>query len=486
MKKSPNGIKFILFGLAGFMWFLLVSEPILAFRQQQNFFNSHESGKPAFAFSKTHLKIPPRVRETETYLSEHPRLKRNLQIEILPAENGFESSWLFYDNWPVQKKDRLERFYQLMKSGEDLPLPEITLAPRVVNGLELFRPSVVAYSSTELAIDIYLAQVAHILYLDMNRMVPWTLEDFSRNELSRLFMSSNYFQAFRAADSRVYAIVDRVSFSQTTENILEDPRPIFEFMSEAGILGETGERTAMNLGVWLQNNLHHWGQAPKDEFYRNHPFLSHRLMRLPTPDQGNVIVAIEGCWSASRLFVDLMRAANLPVKITHNIIMNSDNQEGHHAGLAFNWQDGLEARYLIHTDGLYAHEFFYDPMPANGDAGAALWNYLWLNPNDFSQFSDYVHDRDDVFAMQSWEEWQAYYRYASIAMPTYSGINLYAGLNEGQISDILINEYGVEQALARTAARNLIQTLNQFGDTLNEALDTADELHLQWQTETGK
>lgn len=432
-------------------------------------------------------KKPSPSRATENYLNSHPGLKRNLQIETSPPENGYDSSWTFYDNWSEDRKDRLERFYQLMLRGEPLPLPErVRLAPRFVNGEELFRPSVVAYATNEQAIDVYLAQIAHALYLDMRGLVPWRLEDFSGEELSYLFMSSNYFRAFTASDGTMYYIVDRVSFQRTTENILNDPRDIYEFLDEEGLLAEDQERTAMNLSVWFQQNLFHWGNAPKDAFFQTYPFLNDRIHPQPTPDQGNVVVAIEGCWSASRLYVDLMRVMNIPVKMTHNRLMGHDGREGHHAGLAFHWRDGDRARYLIHSDYLYTQTPFYDPMPANGDTGEALWNYLWLSPNDFSEFFDYERDQADVFAVQSWEQWEAFYRYASIALPSYFGITVYGGLTEAEIIDILVFDQGIEEQMASEAARNFIQAINHHGDGLDEALDVIEELHLLWRNETGK
>jgi hypothetical protein len=74
--------------------------------------------------------------------------------------------------------------------------------------------------------DVYLAQIAHALWLDISRSVYWQLDGWSDNELSYLLSSKVMFKVTRgySSDKLYYCTGIAGAGDTATENLLGDPR----------------------------------------------------------------------------------------------------------------------------------------------------------------------------------------------------------------------------------------------------------------------
>jgi hypothetical protein len=341
------------------------------------------------------------------YLTDHPRIRARLGFEVDRAFGATEGSWLYYDAWPQAWKDRLFTHYLAYVRGEALALPDPI--PTSTAAEVLSDSSRIGYASVDVARDVYLAQAAHAIFLDVKSRVPWHLEDWTDYELSFLLASSVCFTAQRfSAGGPLYYVTYVGAGPDATENLLRDPRVAFDFLhaepeQAQSLVGATPGETARWLTGWFHDYLwHNPAGFDSQNFHKAHPMLADRLVRHDVPPWGPIYVTALGCRSASSLFADLMRSVNVPVRKVLNRIQNFSGTDELHAGLLFDWQGGgPDGRYLLHTDDIYTSSYYFvDPAPAPKDTprAVALFNQVWLGPTRFGQRFAYQPAGSDAFA----------------------------------------------------------------------------------------
>ncbi len=427
------------------------------------------------------------------YLAAHPRIRARLALEVDRRPGGESGTWLYYDNWPQDWKTRLVEF--CMAYATDQPLPMADPRPLPVPNSSWC----LSYPSPDVGRDVYLAQVAHVLWLEIEQKVPWRLEDWSDHELSYLLSSSVCFAVRRDGDQLLY-IVSAGSRTEATENILEDPRTGYRFMAhepEQGrcLIGATPSETGQRLSGWIHDYLWHNPGEPfsPHQFHREAPMLADRLRRHDVPPMGNVYVTPYGCGSASSLIVDLMRCVNIPVRKVTNIIVNFDGAEDHHIGLAFDWQGGAgTGRYLLHTDDLYDHHRFGDPcpVPKGADRGLALWNHVWLDPTRFGQFFSY-DPREGIFGKATSSQFVKHMEMTKWLMSTAAMVKCARAWTREEAVAFLQRDNGLTRAEAEACWDAVDASVLAFGDGdrslgYQRLLDGPDSRHAQWCSRTRK
>lgn len=160
--------------------------------------------------------------------------------------------------------------------------------------------------SVDDAWQIFLAHVAHALWLEVHDAVPWNLEDFTNSELNQLLSNESLFvyhpseQKFFFAQSHMGAV--------TAWN----PRVAYEFMATLGLIESTQLGTVLSLTDWMRGHLRHVeGTDDPQELYAygdgEPPF-----DRVIFPFIGLDHVA-HGCWGTSGLYAAVLRGVNIPV-----------------------------------------------------------------------------------------------------------------------------------------------------------------------------
>lgn len=433
----------------------------------------------------------------DRYLQNRPRIRAQMGFETDRPLGSQDGVWLYYDYWPREWKDRLLTLYIAFCQGSALPLVD----PFPLANADIMADSSrLAYRSVEVARDVYFAQVAHTLWLDSSRRVPWRLEDWSDHELSYLLSSKVCFSARRLfPDYDLYYVTHLGSRNDATENILQDPRIPFRFMAqepERGkcLIGATPSETAQNLSGWFHDYLWHFpGDFDSHSFHRNNPRLADRLRRHSVRNCGNVYLASAGCWSASALFVDLMRSVNVPVRKIHNIILSFSGEEEGHSGLAFNWQGGSDkGRYLLHTDDLYCSSYFKDPAPApkGTGRGVPLWNHVWLDPSAFGQAFAYDAS-EDIFAKATSEQKVKYWEIGDWLVSSAQAIRVARASGQDGVITLLQSQRNLSKADAEACWQAVEASVLAYGDGDMELgyqclLDGPNSRHSQWCRRTAK
>lgn len=334
-------------------------------------------------------------RKYDDFVKNNTGIMKRICFQMTPKTESQQSSWMYYPNWPPDWKKKLKEHYISFAIDGKLKL----LTPPPLSNQRFLR--FVFYKSRDVALDVFLAQVAHVLWVEIGGLVPWKLSSWTENELDYLLSSKVLFEPIKIFDnSPVLYGVHESSRYESTENILGDPRIIFRFLQKEpeqkkNLIGSTPSETCIKISSWFHDHL--WHNPGEDDgynrqlFHQKNPLLTDRLKKhLVKPNKSPVYLTPGGCGSASSLFADLCRSVNIPIRKVNNTLQDFDNTYDSHSGILFNWQ-GANSRYLIHTDNLYYGSYFVDPAPnpPSEERGIGLWDHVWLNATDFGNHFTY-------------------------------------------------------------------------------------------------
>ena len=207
--------------------------------------------------------------------------------------------------------------------------------------------------SREEAFGVYLNYIAHSLWLEMEKGVPWSLRDMNPDDLSGLWDSRHYFEwdSLRREYHPGYQNSGAVS--------PQHPLVSYRF---ATFLNGNPEDIPGSIRRFLD-----WGRA-----YLVHTegkglpvFQSATEIYYPQSGQFHTV---NSCWASGGLMTDYCRAFNIPVR-RHNIELSN----GIHNQLEF----PTEAWYLVHADDMYDPLFY--PLPEPIPATRMLFNKSEFN-----------------------------------------------------------------------------------------------------------
>lgn len=204
-----------------------------------------------------------------------------------------------------------------------------------------------AYSPDE-AFTVFLHYIAHSLYLEKEKRVPWSVRDFSSGELSSLWDARQYFEW----DSLYQFYRLGYQFSGATQ--VYHPLIMYQF---SRFLQESPDHIPGSIARFMD-----WGRAYLLHTEKGGQSIYQSPADILYPDRGQVH-AVTSCWATSGLILDFCRSLNIPVR-RHNIELYN----GTHSQIEF----PTEGWYLMHADDLYDPLYFpiYSPIAAT----ACLFN----------------------------------------------------------------------------------------------------------------
>ncbi|MDE0397792.1 MAG: DUF5050 domain-containing protein [Candidatus Poribacteria bacterium] len=278
-----------------------------------------------------------------TWLTEHPSVSQAIRWQDV---NGIKA----YPNWSSTQKADLLEMYQKVWNGEPLGLTDPP-----PNMLDLADD---AYSRTMLskrhAWPLFLAHVAYGLAVETGKWVPWSLTEYSQEELLELFDGSRMFRWHNAPKG--YEIIYR--------GMPASPDFTFEFLNTNNIIVEDRLHTIGNLLDWCRYNMTHFigGFTAKNAE-------AHWQYRGVTPisrvisgtafysDFWNAEMFHHhtgGCWGTTAFLREVLRVVNIPVKRADSVPAH----RGH--SLPYFMSEG---KYLSHGDDPYVQGIRNFPIP---------------------------------------------------------------------------------------------------------------------------
>jgi hypothetical protein len=204
----------------------------------------------------------------------------------------------------------------------------------------------------DVARAVYLGTVAHSLRVEIDRLVPWSLDDFNGDELDALLASTSLF--WWNDEQQGYEISE---FDHGWA-VPASPQVAWSFLSREQLLKPTRLDTVAALVGWARSLTHFSGPVSRDNF-RDHwgydgdmpvsralagtRYTGAVFASMPGYDQMRHYVA--GCQGTAGLLASVLRAANVPVRPR-----SVSNDSTPHATVLFLSED----RALSHGDDPYS------------------------------------------------------------------------------------------------------------------------------------
>lgn len=297
---------------------------------------------------------------------------------------------LDYSRWPAHRKNRLnELFHKLWNDAADLglscPDPHISLY----------------YMTAAQAEDVYLAHVAHVLYMEYSNKGVIQLRHIPGAELSELLSPAAYHQPIPSGATRIVYPRNmgpgegyRVPFGASHgRGLLCDPRDGYRFMKKHNLIGTDAEETLIKITAFFRDEMTHGAGNLANA--KNHAFLRDRLVRYRNRAVNNETSywANMGCHSAGTTFVDLARSVNIPLL---SVRTRDSNVENPHSGIVYRWTRE-DSRILTHVDDIYTSgtTWIVFPVTPNGaqlvqasaeEKDAQFFHVYWRSPTDVRSY----------------------------------------------------------------------------------------------------
>lgn len=306
--------------------------------------------------------------DLEVWLEAHPAVA--LHLRWVDAQGSH-----LYSAWPRGLKDRLWKFFDQTRRGSPPSLPDPPRNAWVYGAGE--NPEEIHTLLTPAdATDLYLASVAHSLALEMDRRVPWSLDDLNDEELDALFSAPSFF--WWNAGRQGYEIV----WAKHGWSVPAPPQVAWQFLQEQRLLGRTRLETIVALLGWCKGLVHFGGAITPQNFehfwgYRGDMPVSRALSGTRyTGEEFRDFAGFAGtnhftagCHGTVGLLTSVLRAANIPVRYR----VTGDETVGHATALFLS-----EDKALTHGDDPYS-QLAERAAPEELLIDLATYN-AWLGP----------------------------------------------------------------------------------------------------------
>jgi hypothetical protein len=311
-----------------------------------------------------------------------------LRDATLTAAMQFEYPWgvSAYDQWLPAQRAQLEEYLYVLDTGAK----PLTSPPSYIpssNGVS------VDFAD---AVTLYLAYVAHTLWVDANDLVPWPIA-LDADSLFTFFDS----RWLLPRANNTYWMV-RSSPAPPRAAVQWDTRRSFEFLQQAGCIQPDHWRTILALVDWCRHNLQHmftWQTDPRGPFTSAQAqsdfyfgvgsvAVDVQYMFAPLPGRGH---PTSGCWGTSAFLALLLRTVNIAVHegVTHfaddthsrvefrTVGLNLIHSDDPYSGLSTGGYPAPMPIGSIFVDNNYLAQYIDQPVPLPGKTAqeTATFNY---------------------------------------------------------------------------------------------------------------
>ena len=280
------------------------------------------------------------------WLTEHPLVSAAIRWE---DASGIKA----YPDWSAAQKADLLEMYHKVWNGKPLGL---TNPPP-----NTFYPADDERTRTRLsknhAWPLFVAQVAYSLAVETGEWVPWSLTEYSQEELVELFDGTRVF--YLDTDSGGYFIRIR--------SIPAPPDFTFEFLNANRMIAQDRLHTIENLLDWCRFNMVHFSSGGVGSSMIAGTMEDHWQYRGAVPISRVILGTVRdsdkrfshftaGCWGTTDFLSAVLRVVNIPVK--HAQVREQAPLYFAHAVPYFM----SEGKYLSHGDDPYSGGMISTPL----------------------------------------------------------------------------------------------------------------------------
>ena len=245
------------------------------------------------------------------WLTEHPLVSQALRWE---DSNGIRA----YPNWSATQKEDLYKTYQKVWNRQSLELTDPP--PNIVQLSD--DESIRTVLSKDHAWPLFLTHVAYSLAVETGRWVPWSLTEYSQEELLALLDGSRMFQWNNGFGG----------YEPTYRVIPAPPDFTFAFLSANLMIAQDRLHTIGNLLEWSRANMIHYlgsftaknveghwqyrGATPVSRIISGTTgvaYLRKKGNYSPPPKELSFGHYTAGCWGTTAFLRAVLRVVNIPV-----------------------------------------------------------------------------------------------------------------------------------------------------------------------------
>jgi len=314
----------------------------------------------------------PSLRERFADPTQYLAIKQQLRFQISVPPNAYDlssdnikSAWVDWSDrrGTIPNKpdfhdalDEAAAWLSAPDRFENLQQPGTALTPEGGGGETEDRDTATPYYYVPLAHawKVFVWWTAHNVALEMTGALPWSLAGDSEDQLAPLFDSTEMMHR-RSGDFLLggaphgnYVGTPYASYPGAT--IIGAPRYTYRFLAQQGMLKSTRRATITALLDWVSANLIHFeGYAHRDICqdhwgHRYDPSVEMLIEGTTRASDGKFAHWTLGCHGTTRFIKDVLRAANIPVRLAFNC---------EHAQVLFVSEDA----YMTHGDHPYNSAF---------------------------------------------------------------------------------------------------------------------------------
>ena len=251
---------------------------------------------------------PPRL-DLDAWLAEHPTLAAAL---IWQDTDGRAKA---FAQWPAPWKEDLRGVFREIAAGRS---PRLSDAPPFLSPAGAPAPLIadqVRYKR-DVAWRIYAAYVAQSLAMEIGHRLPWSIAEYSREELAPLLDGRSMFAWDEASGGY------RIPYD-TGAVTAGDPVRLFSFLRRRDIVGPTPHETIIRLLDWTRANVIHfsgdWDVANVTDIwqYPGWPPVERMITGTRRSSQpGSPLRSFTGgCYGTVGFLRTVLRTANIPVAL---------------------------------------------------------------------------------------------------------------------------------------------------------------------------
>lgn len=269
------------------------------------------------------------------WLKEHPKVRNAISWDELDMSTGNVTT-IKYDSWSDMRRIELDVafFYawEWMHGGLDWFNGEWIQDPPP--NLVTFQPgeSALTIMGKEDAWRLYRGLIAQSLAVEIGGFVPWSVSNYSTEDLEQIFSSKGIFTAgehvwstlgFQQREQIGYMV-----YSNGIDTIPAPPVDTFQWLVEKDIIRPDQYKTIARLLEWSRGNMSHFGGT--DEVKNMEAYWQYagstpasRVMELTsyinpvTQQPGDKRAWVAGCWGVTGFFQAVLRQINIPVQNVH-------------------------------------------------------------------------------------------------------------------------------------------------------------------------
>lgn len=424
----------------------------------------------------------------EDYLELHPEIADAMTWELHSESLPFQD-WDLHP-WTQGFHATLSRFYDEASWGGPISLafaqeddPDLGPGRKRVGPARApgGPPSVFLKFSLRDMAEIWLAHLAHYLWVEIDRQVPWHLHDLASDMLAVNLPGKQMFEQVEGvpADEEPLYATNRL---EAGGGLATDPSPVFAFARDKGLLQATRSATVDAICRWVQGNLMHFqniGQRDYAESWDwNFPIpplltmLERRLDPLKPPGQTPAYQAWTGCHGANCVMTFLARVLNVPARGTRSRLPDL------HGAIDF----PEEQWFCPHADDFYTVGEFLDPAvtpthifgsKSNHRTDLSYWTSEASDPEERGRFYErwiYVRTKD-IPAFWLIEAYWTDMIHGTNTSPN-TGVLADALEKHGLTDSEVASEVGNLTPSLQAIIDTFMQTPAMVGKTLQEGLDT--------------